>query len=209
MVTISKDTFQKAFLLSIIGHFSESVYGRLRMHKVAFFAESSLEESPLKPFQYKYYYYGQYSDQMEKTMEELENVGAIDIRKITQAHYLDIPSEKKKIRDLAKKTVEGVDPIILSKIQEAVEKYGYLPEKELLDEAYNHSLMQGKDWGDLLIEENLPSRVEIDMDQETVEDLELLLDPRFTIPLRELSKGLKTVELSSKTEDFLLNASRQ
>lgn len=66
--TISADTFKRIYLLSMVASFSRGVYGAKRLQKVTYLAERKRPD--VRPFEFKKYHYGQFSETLEETKVE-------------------------------------------------------------------------------------------------------------------------------------------
>ncbi len=201
MRTISKEAFQKAVLLTIIGQFDEGVYSELRLHKVAYFAQ---KDAPKHPFTYKYYNHGQFSFDVREGLNELENLGMVQPKKLKEAkggqsYFVTNQDAYLAARNIVRNTA----PDLMRNISHAVEQYGYKSQDELLDEAYEE--LEGIDFNEVIVEDDLPLNVEVDVPEDENQDFELASNPFLIDQLSQLSEVLNSIELDEDTKKQLFD----
>jgi len=202
MSTVAKRTLQKAALLAIAGTFQKGCYGRIRFQKVAYFAQRNSDK---KFFSFKIWYHGQYSEEITALLRELRDTGTLgpgseqEPCPIYQVASASLYSGALKI-------VAAVFPDFLDCIKTTVKSVGYLEEEVLLRLACQLPEMQKTAHGDILETGNLPDEVSLNLDTDILEDFALTVNPKFTMPLRTLIKGLDSVSLEPKVRDFIFNA---
>jgi hypothetical protein len=79
-----------------------------------------------------------------------------------------------------------VSPGLRKATNEIVKENGYLPEQDLKETAYRDDLFLKSEQGAILLKENLPTRIKVDLPEDDCEDLELSLDPKFVTAMRHL-----------------------
>ena len=178
MGQLSKEAVQRAYAICLIGAFQDGAYGRLRAHKVNFFAEHGAD---VRPFSVERHHYGQFSPELADTLEQLLSMQYLAT--IMNRGYAENEVNVYRVRDRVNVTacrdaLRAIAPTLITQIQKAVANYGYLPEPRLRDEAYKH--LEDVSEGDTVIEGTLPDRVDVpDLPEADCEELELLLSPDF------------------------------
>ena len=81
---IPADVFRRIYLYTIIEKFENGVYGAIRLQKVAYVSER--DNSNIKSFTYKKHYFGEFSDQLEDTKEQLISLGFIKAVPLDNIH---------------------------------------------------------------------------------------------------------------------------
>lgn len=189
MGTISKDTFKRVFLLYLIGKFKDGSYGKLRLEKIVYFIE---REISLKPFEYKWYHMGQYSEELSDILEQLISTG----------HVTSLPLESGKGNKYVSTTNGNQHKIyesiinkiggLKTKIGEIVDKWGYETDAKILNYAYSLQEVKGKKIKDVLLNENLPNKIELsDFDEDYCEDLELAFNPSFIASMEKILRAIE------------------
>jgi len=198
--SISKETFKKLFLLYIVSKFQRGVFGKKRLHKIVYIIE---RESDLKPFEFKKYHYGEYSDPLDDIQDQLLSMGYL------VAAPLDTKSAEHSgnIFELADKDLEQyysvfmekINPQLKEKIDTSIRDYGYLPESELLELAYSFPEFVHAGFDSLIFPEQMPARFKIeDVKEEDIEELEISLNPRFINLLNQLDNAFEQSEFDPK-----------
>ena len=185
MGTISKDTFKRLFLLYTIGHFKDGAYGLVRLNKVVYFG---LKDAHLKPFEFKRDRYGQHSDDLDTINEQLLSMNHTKATPLESGQGNRYSLTDKRSMTFHNLALSHVDVKLKERIDEAVETYGYLSEKELLKKAHLDAefLEAVKNDINVLFEEKLPKIIRVDLSDDDCEDLELSLDPDFISAMRRL-----------------------
>lgn len=204
MYKLNKNTIKKVVLISLLGEYSNVLYGSVRLQKVLYFIQ---KEQEVKPFTFKKHWYGQYSEEVDTQMKE---IGDLKIAKVQLCeNQLNVYKISKfETLEKARQILKAIYPDLFNSIVKNVEEYGYLQEEKLLGKAYGLAEMEKANEGDVLIEDNLPEYIEVDeiIAPEMLEDFELSLNPDFVNPLIKLVKGLEKIELSPKVEARLFSA---
>lgn len=184
MGTISKDTLKRMVLLYTIGRFKDGAYGIFRLNKVVYFG---LKDAKQKPFGFKCDIYGPHSEELDTINEQLLSMNHTKATPFESGQgnkYSLTDGKNMKFYNLA---MSHLDAELKQKIDEAVETYGYLTENELFGKAhsdpdYLESVTKGKN----IFDENLPTRIRVNLSDDDCEDLELSLDPNFISAMRRL-----------------------
>jgi hypothetical protein len=191
MGIISKDTLKRIYLLYLIGEFQEGPYGKLRLEKVTYLSERKAEK---KPFGFKWYNFGQYSEDLSNTLEQLISMGYV------ASYPLESKEEGKEgniyisqVKENNKEYGEILSAVGLGEdIKKAVEEWGYDAESDIIEKAYNLKEVKNLDHGDVIFEGNLPDYFEIlYLDEEYCEDIELSFNPRFIASMEKVVKGYR------------------
>lgn len=202
MGAISKEAVQKATLLALIGQFDEEgVYTKLRLHKLAYFAEDEVSK---RPFTYKHYDHGPFSFEVQDELEELIELGMVKSRKLEEAKGGHKYFASQNAYSTAIDIVENTLPGLLQKIMEVVEDYGYLDQKTLLQKAYEK--MGVVDYDEIIVEENLPEKIETEMSEEDVWDFELASNSFLINELSQLSQTINSIPVDEAIKAELFNA---
>jgi uncharacterized protein YwgA len=183
MGTISKDTFKRLFLLYTIGRFQDGVYGLLRLNKVVYFG---LKDAPIKPFGFRRDRYGQHSNDLDAINEQLLSMNHTKATPLDTGQGNRYSLTDKKSVTFHNLALQHADAKLKVRIDKAVETYGYLREKELLEKAHSDPqfLDAVENDTDVLFDEKLPERIAVSLSDEDCEDLELSLDPNFISAMR-------------------------
>jgi uncharacterized protein YwgA len=184
MGTISKDTFKRLFLLYTIGQFKKGVYGRLRLNKVIYFATKDARKIP---FTFRYDHYGQHSKDLDDVNEQLLSMKyntAIPLESGQGNRYALTSKDHMEFYGIA---LSCIDSHLKEKVDKVVQDLGYEPEVDLKKKAYMDPLFLESEEGDVLLEENLKERIDVDLPEDDCEDLELSLDPKFISAMTHLS----------------------
>lgn len=191
MGTITKDTFKRLFLFYLIGEFKDGSYGKTRLEKITYFIERELEE---KPFEYKWHYYGQYSDDLSNNLEHL----------ITTGHITSTPLDKERgnkyalaISGVHKKHEKIINhiPKLKGLIDRIISDWGYKPEQELIKKAYSFKEIQDLKSGDVIFEDTLPNEIQLkNICEEECEDLELSFNPKFINAMKKIIRAVEESE---------------
>lgn len=206
--SISKDTFKKLFMLYTVGKFQQGVFGKKRLHKIVYIIE---RESEIKPFEFKKYFYGQYSDSMDVFQDQLLSMGYL------VASPLDpiSPGQTGNIFELADKQLhqyysifmENIDPKLKNQIDNVIKEFGYLSEPELVEIAYRFPEFIHTEWDRIIFSESTPSRISVaKLDDDDIEELEISLNPKFINLLNRMDNAFDQTDFDpqkvSKVVDF-------
>jgi len=186
MRIIIKDIFKRLFLLHLINEFKNGVYGKLRLEKITYFIE---RECDMKPFGYKWYHYGQYSEDLSAVLEQLISMGLIS--------SLPLHSErgnKYKVRGEIQdySFIINIIPGLVEKTKQIVKEWGYAPGHKIINRAYNFPEVKGLKCNDKIFDGNLPDKIELkNLDEDACEDLNLSFDPKFIASMEKINKGIE------------------
>ncbi len=207
---ISAETFKRVYLLSIVASFSRGVYGGKRLQKVTYLAEK--KRPTLRPFEFKKYHYGQFSETLEEVKDQLISLGLIAAIPLSTSMRLSITLDDKTIEwlegglryivtdtDVVASLVrafESVSPDLMAAIRSTIRTYGYLPEQELIERCYDLPEFKEAGFEDLLLDSNLPDKVETtNLDEDSCEELDMALSPRFIVSMKRIAEGLEDSRL--------------
>ena len=175
MIYISKDTFKKIFLLYMLTQVEKGIYGEYHFLKFIFLLE---RQSPIRPFTFKLYFEGSYSEDMIRTKDLLLQthwITAKDVGK-TLAYQAKLPNETKNI---IKSIIENF-PELHTSIQEFIKTHAYKTNIKLRKEMYETPEIRKAGFNEVILEENLPERIKItNLKDEDIEDLQLGMDSNF------------------------------
>lgn len=197
---LSKDTFKRLFLLYVIDQFKNGVYGKKRLHKIVYTIE---RDENLKPFEFKKYHHGQYSENLDEIQDQLLATGHISAAPL-KTKQVDREGNKFELVDKNLPTylatfMEKIAPKIKRKVDRIIKEYGYLPEKELVELAYKFPEFAHVAFGDTIFEENLPDYLPVkNLSEDDLEELEIGLNPVFVIALRRLDEASRRSDFDPK-----------
>jgi len=202
MGVISAATFQRLYLLYLIGAFRNGVYGSKRLHKVAYIP--ARKPDAIRPFEFMKYLYGQYSDTLDDIKDQLNSMGYIvavplDTAEIVKfkKHEFNLGGNRfilqgSAMRGRHRKALAAISLDLPQLIDEAVEEYGYLKEQDLVNACYRFPEFQDASDGNLIFAGNVSDQVEIDLSDDECADLEIALNPVFIETMLRLDKALET-----------------
>jgi hypothetical protein len=211
MGTISADAFRRIYLLYLLGRFQRGSFGHVRLQKVAYVAERDYPQ--FRPFKYKRYHFGQYSEQLNDLKDQLASMGYVAAVPLHASRVIrfKVPQSEEVVEinfggnryyvregsSLAyyREVLAAISPSVPSAIERAVHDYGYLKEEELLKRCYQFPEFIGLADEDIIFESTLGDTVEIDLPDEECEELEAAMNPRFVISMSRLATALEETDL--------------
>ena len=174
MATISRELFQKLFLLFFLGKNPHGVYGEFRLNKLFFHFEKT---SKVKPFSIKHYHYGAYSEELVKCKDLLLQTNHIITKNVgTTLAY--IPNVSVEMMNVIVKIMQSV-PELEETTNSFLNKYNRKRDAELKNEMYNSDDFKTTTFNQIIFSSNLPAKIEVGVDEQITEDLSLGLDPNF------------------------------
>jgi hypothetical protein len=205
MGTISASAFRRVYLLYLLGTFKRGAYGLKRVHKVAYIP--ARESGAIRPFEFKRYHFGQYSESLDDIKDQLESMGFVVALPLDTALIIELadkqyalggnrfmvtnPSEVEYYR----RVLAALSQDLPRSIDDAVSQYGYLPEADLIKLCYGFPEFQTLAHGDVIFEANLPDRIEVDLSDDECDDLELSLRPELVVQMLRLTDVLDHVDI--------------
>ena len=202
MGAITKDTFKRLFLLYLINEFKDGVYGKLRLEKITYFIE---REFDMKPFGYKWYHYGQYSEELSAILEQLISMGFVSSLPLDTGR-----GNKYKIRGEIQdySLVINIIPGLVKKIKQIVGIWGYASEQKIINQAYDFKEIKGLECNDKIFDENLSDKIELkNFDEDTCEELYLSFNPKFIASMEKINMGIEESDFDvskvKKVESFI------
>jgi uncharacterized protein YwgA len=169
------------FLLYVVSRYQKGVYGKKRLHKVVYMTE---RDSDLKPFEFRKYHYGQYSESLDEIKDQLLSMGYLTASPLdtkTPAHE----GNKFELADRDLGTyysvlLEKINPKLKKKIDGTIKEYGYLDEPKLTEIAYGLPEFIEATFEGVILNEEMPDCLEVNgLDIDDIEELEISLNPRF------------------------------
>jgi hypothetical protein len=172
---ISADTLRRLYLLNVIAAFPRGSYGLVRLQKVAYIAQRGSKQP--KPFKYKKYHLGQYSEELDTVKDQLCSMGYVAALPLDTAKSLtlklpdgsvfELPMGGNRfviadgeMMDFYQLALAQVYPSLPESISSAVEEYGFLKEAELIDKCYAFSEVQRTEFDKVIVESDLPAWIE-------------------------------------------------
>jgi len=177
-------TLQKAFLVALCHSFSKGCFGLTRLQKLTYFSQ---RDCPVTFFTYKRWNHGQFSEQVAGLLEGMTDANALEADR-GDCTVIRLASDE--LGDTAQEILEKAIPGCLDAIREAVSRYGYLSQEELLEAAYSLPEMKDASRGQILAKVNLPSVVEIEIGEDRLESFCLGTNAAFVSPLQSLAEVL-------------------
>ena len=190
MARISKETLKKLYLLQLIRKFKKGVIGSVRLQKVAYYSEENADE---RPFTFKHYSHGQYSEDLTHIKDELIAMGLIDSGQLSNASvYKERISPE--LSDALDKIFNRNLKHFNDSIKRAVDEYGYEKHDALYDIAHTDKRLEKTNFDEEILKENLPRYINIpSLSSEEAEDLELCLNKRFLGVLRKRIEAIPAI----------------
>lgn len=209
--TISSETFKRLYLLNVIARFRRGSYGLKRLHKVTYVAERN--HNNLRPFEFKKYHHGQYSESLDEVKDQLISLGLVvpipldtSVRMTLKlpddktAEWLEggiryVVSDPNSVRFFIQ-AFTAISPEGVSAIYSAIRRFGYLPEQELIERCYEFPEFVEAEFGNTIFESNLPDRIEApNLSEDQCEELEMALSPKFIVALKKIVEGMDSSKL--------------
>jgi len=196
MGEISRETFKRLVLLATLAEFRDGAYGAKRVHKVVY---KALRDSPIKPFSFSRHFYGQFSEELDATKDQLLTMGYIVAEPLQEIQWDNTGNSyrlsDKEARAYFQTVLAQAAPELKASIAKAVFEYGYLKEKDLMDAMYGLPEFAETEEGQSFFEANVPERVPVQLDEDQCEDLELALNPSFVDAAIRIGRGLNKTEI--------------
>lgn len=181
MGELSQTTVRRLYVLALVAVMPDGVWGRLRLQKMNFFAE---RESKIRPFAVIRGPYGQFSDELADTVEQLLAAKALMLTtRYSRETGEQVGANEYRLADagfgkIAEMILAEVAPSLYAGLADA-RKYGLLPEHILREEAYKF-FDNDLAWGIELLSAYVPERFEVkSLENDELDDLEMSLDPTF------------------------------
>lgn len=207
MGRISADTLRRLYLLNVIATFPRGSYGLLRLQKVAYIAQRGGKQP--KPFKYKKYHLGQYSEELDAVKDQLCSMGYVAALPLDTATSLKLKLSDgsvvelwtggnrlviadSEIMNLYRFALAQVYPSLPESIGSAVEEYGLLKEAELIAKCYAFPEVQRTEFDKVIVESDLPAWIEAkELSEDDCEELELSLNPNFVCAMGKIVEGME------------------
>lgn len=209
---ISADSLRRLYLLNVIAGFARGSYGSKRLHKITYIAER--KQTKLRPFEFKKYHYGQYSETLDEIKDQLISLGLVtaipldtSVRmtlKLTDDKTIDwleggiryIVSDSDAMAFFTR-AFRTISPDGMAAVRSAIRGFGYLPEQELLERCYAFPEFNEIEFEETIFESNLPDRLEVpDLSEDECEELEMALSPKFISAVRKIVEGIDNSRLA-------------
>ncbi len=206
LCAIPADVFRRIYLYTIIGKFDNGVYGALRLQKITYISERYSKK--IKPFSYKKYLLGEFSDQVQNTKEQLISLGFVKAVPLDNVHKITIQTEDETWESINmgnryvacdkdnlkfyESIITRAYPDFMEMINQAVSKYGYLKEPDLLKHCYDFEEFKNKSEGEIIYNTNLPEWINIPgLSNDVCEDLTLSFTPAFIDFANKITDGIE------------------
>jgi hypothetical protein len=200
---ISRQTFKSIYLLAVIGSYKNGVYGLKRLQKVTYLSEL---ESPLKPYSFKRHHYGQYSEELAEINNQLIELNFISPKLLDDSRCCVFSLSPHIDVSYYKDILAKIDPLIIERIREAIDEFGYLPEEKLIEWCYSLPEFKDKSSGEIVINADMPDSIEIPgFDPEICENLELTFSKSFINSISTIIDGLDNSAIDiEKVKQFVV-----
>ena len=191
---ISSTTFRSIYLLAIIGLYKSGVYGLKRLQKVTYLSEL---DSQIKPFTFKRHHFGQYSEELADINNQLILIGYIKPMLLNGSqccvYSLSEGSDLSNYIDILAK----INPLMVERIRETIDEFGYLPEDDLVDWCYSLPGFKDKESGEIVLKTNMKDNdIEIpELNEERCESLNLAFSEAFVKDMLRLVEGLENTKI--------------
>lgn len=208
---ISAETFRRLYLLNVIAGFSRGSYGAKRLHKIAYIAER--EQNKLRPFEFKKYHYGQYSETLEEIKEQLISLGLVIPIPLDTSVRMRLKLQDDKtiewleggIRYIVsdpgamaffRQAFRTISPDGMAAVRSAIRAFGYLPEQELIERCYAFPEFSEVEFEESIFESNLPDTLEApNLSEDECEELEMALSLKFIAAMKKIVEGMDNSKL--------------
>lgn len=197
VATIQKETFQRLTLLYLVGRFPDGVFSSFRLQKVLYYGTNAEEVKP-KPFTFHHTRFGQYSCDARGVLDEMYEEGLLEQEKLA-GESKGVRWQSGALIDTAvvHANLEGGFPQLAKSINASVKEYGFMKQRELDERVHADPILEEVPEGDILIEEDPDSRVATQLDEETVEELEILLTPGFIPAMAKLTRTVAETDFDT------------
>lgn len=195
--TIDKGTFQRLTLLYLIEQFPDGVFSSFRLQKVLYYGTKG-EDVESRPFTFHHTRYGQYSCDARGVLDEMYEEGLLEQEKLKN----NSNGVRWQIDDLidtgvVDNNLEAGFPHLAKSIRDSVQEYGFKKQRELNEQVHADTILEEIPLGGVLIEENPEDRVAIQLDEDTVEELEVLLMPGFVPAMAKLTRTVAETDFDT------------
>lgn len=209
--SISSDTYRRLYLLNVVAEFRRGSYGLKRLHKITYIAERN--HGKLRPFEFKKYHHGQYSETLDEIKDELISLGlVVPVPLDTSVKMtLTLPDSKTiewleggirytisdpSVITYFVKVFQEISPEGRSVILSTIEEFGYLPEQELIERCYEFPEFVKAEFENTIFESNLLDRMEApNLSEDECEELEMALSPKFITAMKKIVEGIDSSKL--------------
>jgi hypothetical protein len=208
---ISAETFRRLYLLNVIAFFSRGSYGSKRLHKITYISQR--ERSKLRPFEFKKYHYGQYSETLDEIKEQLISLGLVNAVPLDTSVKMQIKLQDGKttewheggirymvsdqnIMTFFKRAFATISPEGAADVRSAIRAFGYLPEQELIERCYAFPEFGESEFEEVIFESNLPDTLEApNLSEDECEELEMALSPKFVSAMKLITEAMDISKL--------------
>lgn len=189
MGTLSVDALRKLVVLRALSEFKDGTsYGKKRLQKVLY---EGLSGAEYKPVTYQFWNYGQYSADVNQTLDELEGCGLIEKEDTGNGYSVSINDCTPALESVVDKIMPGY----VEGLKSAVDEIGYMKDKDIDKWAYNQLEKSGHEKGDVLLEENVSEAEEVPLDESQCQDIELALNTDFVPSVARVIEGMNSVNV--------------
>ena len=192
---IDKETFQRLTILYLIEQFPNGVFSSFRLQKVLYYATRDVEP---RPFTFHHTRFGQYSCDARGVLDEMHEEGLLEQEQL-KGESSGVRWQSGVFIDAAvvDANLEAGFPQLARSINASVKEYGFMKQRELDERVHADPVLEEVPPGGILIEEDSKSRVATQLDEETVEELEILLTPGFIPAMAKLARTVAETDFDT------------
>jgi len=192
--SIPLPVYQRLRVLALLEHFAHGCYGKVRLQKVAYFAEKRCRR---KVFTFRKAPWGPYSEDLEEVVEQLLSMGLVVAAPLSTGS-----GNKYELAPVTKggfsygKWLRALNPDDGSALEESVRDYGYLDQAKLIDAGHREKAFQTREYYEVVLEANGGEAIPGEMDLGECDDLMLSLSPDFVHRIDRLAATAEDFDYS-------------
>lgn len=187
MAKLSKRTLQRLAVLRALLLWRRGAYGALRVHKTLFFSEE--KHGSQRFFDFKRWHYGQFSDEIENSLNDLSHSGRMNLV-FDGACVRLVPNLAGDLQATIERLFEVHFSAWNIALLETQDLQGYWINDQILEEAHRHQSHLSSVPGQIIAKATIGEYVEINIDEDEAESLSESVDPHFTrILKRQMDKA--------------------
>ena len=196
----SRQTLEKAFLIALLGEFSQACFGLTRFQKLVFLSQRKCGQVV---FPFVRWHYGPYSEEVSKAANALEDAGAVEGQsKVCPA----LTASSKRLLDTSRMILKLALPGCMEAVAETVQSHGYEKWETIREFVYSLPEVRDATPAQVLMHPTVEDSVDIDIDPDILEEFQLLTNADFVAPLESLAAALDGIQGYSEEIEKLVNA---
>lgn len=188
------------YALSLWG--KKGAFDLLRLQKTLFFADKNSGQPHF--FTWKKWHYGQFSDGLSDSLNDLASAGCVKLRLRGDA-VQSAATISEAARETLMSIFERAFPAWRRELLLAFDEWGYLPHTTILERAHDDDTFTDNDHGEEIFLCSLPGDVDLaDIEATDIEDVLDLIDPKFQDRLTErLRKAVNADHFESDWRELI------